>query len=147
MDWPIRYKDIAPWYDYVEDFVGISGKPEGLPQLPDGRYLPANGNELRRRPLFASRSAEHYTDRTVTIARVANLSRAMERPRPMPVPQPLQPGLPFSGYFSSNAATLPAAAATNNLTLIPGLHRIEIIYDDKITEQQASASSTRIPDR
>jgi choline dehydrogenase-like flavoprotein len=40
VDWPIRYKDIAPWYDYVESFVGISGSVENIPQLPDGKFLP-----------------------------------------------------------------------------------------------------------
>ena len=40
VDWPIRYADIAPWYDYVEEFAGISGQAEGLPQLPDGKFLP-----------------------------------------------------------------------------------------------------------
>ena len=39
-DWPIRYKDIDPWYDYAERHAGISGQKEGLAQLPDGQYLP-----------------------------------------------------------------------------------------------------------
>jgi len=40
VDWPIRYKDIAPWYSYVEKFVGISGNRDGLPQVPDGEFMP-----------------------------------------------------------------------------------------------------------
>ena len=39
-DWPIRYDEIARWYDYVEEFAGISGQKENLPQLPDGKFLP-----------------------------------------------------------------------------------------------------------
>ena len=40
IDWPIRYKDISPWYDYVEKFAGICGTRDGLPHLPDGIYQP-----------------------------------------------------------------------------------------------------------
>ncbi len=130
VDWPIRYKDIAPWYDYVESFVGISGNQEGLPHLPDGQFLPPMemnciethlSTELRR----------HYTDRIATIGRVANLSKGWNGRGPCQYRNLCDRGCPFSGYFSSNAATLPAAAVTGNMTLLPDSIVLEVLFDEK----------------
>jgi choline dehydrogenase-like flavoprotein len=75
VDWPIRYKDIAPWYDYAERFAGISGSKEGLPQLPDGQFLPADGTELCRRKTWRPALKQHYNNkRTLIIGRTANLT-------------------------------------------------------------------------
>src|SRR6185312_10033286 len=128
--WPIRYKEIAPWYDYVEDFVGISGQPEGLPQLPDGRFLPPMEMNCIE-DHFSRRVRSHYRDRIVTIARVANLSQGWKDRGPCQYRNLCARGCPFSGYFSSNAATIPAAAATGNLTLLPDSIVTEVIYDEK----------------
>jgi choline dehydrogenase-like flavoprotein len=139
VDWPIRYKDIAPWYDYVESFVGISGNQEGLPHLPDGQFLPPMemnciethlSTELRR----------HYTDRIATIGRVANLSKGWKGRGPCQYRNLCDRGCPFSGYFSSNAATLPAAAATGNMTLLPDSIVLEVLFD----EQKNKASGVRV---
>jgi choline dehydrogenase-like flavoprotein len=130
VDWPIRYKDIAPWYDYVEDFVGISGRPESLPQLPDGKFLPPMEMNCIE-DHFNGQVRAHYNDRIVTIARVANLSQGWKGRGPCQYRNLCTRGCPFSGYFSSNAATLPAAAATRNMTLLPDSVVIEVLYDEK----------------
>ena len=128
VDWPIRYKDIAPWYDYVEEFAGIQGQAEGLPQLPDGKFLPAmqlNCLETHAR----DKILESFPDRLLTIGRTANLSvphkgrgKCMNRNRCIR-------GCPYGGYFSSNASTLPAAEKTGNMTLRPHSIVNSIIYD------------------
>jgi choline dehydrogenase-like flavoprotein len=130
VDWPIRYKDLAPWYDYVENYVGISGQKEDYPWLPDGNFLPPmelNCIETH----FAQKTKEKYPGRVVTPARTANLSRGWNGRGPCQYRNLCSRGCPFGGYFSSNAATLPAAAATGNLTLLPDSIVVEIIYDNK----------------
>jgi choline dehydrogenase-like flavoprotein len=130
IDWPIRYKDLEPWYDYVEDFTGISGRSEGLSQLPDGKFLP----EIEMNCIedyFAGKIREHYKGRVVTPARVANLSRGWKGRGPCQFRNLCDRGCPFGGYFSSNAATLPAAGVTGNLSVVYDAVVSEIIYDDK----------------
>lgn len=142
VDWPIRYKDIAPWYDYVEQFVGISGQSEGLAQLPDGQFLPPmemNCGETQ----FARRVKQAYPERVVTIARVANLSKGWNGRGPCQFRNLCMRGCPFSGYFSSNAATLPAATATGNLTLLTDAIVIEVLYD----ESTRKAKGVRVMDQ
>ncbi|HEY8918235.1 MAG TPA: GMC family oxidoreductase [Chitinophaga sp.] len=128
VDWPIRYKDIAPWYDYVETYAGISGQAEGLAHLPDGQFLPAmemNCLELH----FREELKKKYNDRLVTIARVANLTKGWNGRLPCQYRNLCHRGCPYGGYFSSNASTLPAAKATSNLTLRPFSTVASIIYD------------------
>ena len=130
VDWPIRYKDLAPWYDYVENYVGISGQKEGYPWLPDGNFLPPmelNCIESH----FSTQVRSHYSDRIVTPGRVANLSRGWNGRGPCQYRNLCLRGCPFGGYFSSNAATIPSAAATGNLTMLPDSIAIEILYDPK----------------
>jgi choline dehydrogenase-like flavoprotein len=130
VDWPIRYKDIAPWYDYVETFAGISGKEEGLPHLPDGKFLPPMEMNCIEED-FTQKIRGKYTDRMVTIGRVANLSKGWNGRGPCQYRNLCSRGCPFSGYFSSNAATLPAAVATGNMTLLPDSIVMEVLYDEK----------------
>lgn len=130
VDWPIRYKDIAPWYDYVEQYIGVSGSMEGLPQLPDGKFLPPFDLNCVEAD-FAQKTKAKYNDRIVTIARVANLSRGWNGRGPCQSRNLCDRGCPFSGYFSSNAATLPAAALTGNLTMIPNSVVVSLIWDAK----------------
>lgn len=128
VDWPIRYKDIAPWYDYVETYAGISGQAEGLAHLPDGQFLPAmemNCLELH----FREELKKKYNDRLVTIARVANLTKGWNGRLPCQYRNLCHRGCPYGGYFSSNSSTLPAAKATKNLTLRPFSTVASIIYD------------------
>lgn len=139
VDWPIRYKDIEPWYDYVEDFVGISGQAEGLPHLPDGKFLPPMEMNCIE-DHFAKQIRGHYTDRIVTHARVANLSQGWKGRGPCHYRNLCTRGCPYSGYFSSNAATLPAAAATGNMTLLPDSVVTEVIFD----EQSNRAKGVRV---
>jgi choline dehydrogenase-like flavoprotein len=131
VDWPIRYKDLEPWYEYVEDFTGISGRSEGLPHLPDGNFLP----EIEMNCIedyFKSQISLHYKDRIVTPARVANLSKGWKGRGPCQFRNLCDRGCPFSGYFSSNSATLPAAAASGNLSVVFDTVVAEVIYDDKL---------------
>ncbi len=141
VDWPIRYKDLAPWYDYVEDFTGISGRAEGLSQLPDGKFLP----EIEMNCIedyFSKKVKENYAGRTVTPARVANLSRGWKGRGPCQFRNLCDRGCPFGGYFSSNAATLPAAEASGNLSVLYDAVVAEVIYDDK----QQRATGVRVID-
>ena len=129
VDWPIRYKDLQPWYDYVEEFTGISGRAEGLAQLPDGNFLPPIEMNCIE-DYFAKKVAADYKDRVVTPARVANLSRGWKGRGPCQYRNLCDRGCPFGGYFSSNSATLPAAEATGNLLVVYDAVVAEVIYDD-----------------
>lgn len=135
VDWPIRYKDIATWYSYVEKFAGISGNKDGLPELPDGEFLP---------PLELSCVEQHfkeamlreYKDRHVIYARCAHITQ----PQPIHLQQGrgqcqhrnmCQRGCPFGGYFSSNSSTIPWALRTGNLTLRPDAVVHSVLYDEE----------------
>jgi choline dehydrogenase-like flavoprotein len=128
IDWPIRYRDIAPWYSYVEKFAGVSGSREGLPHLPDGDFLPPMELNCLEKHI-AGRLREKFAERRLIIGRVANLTRGMKDRGPCQFRNMCDRGCPFSGYFSSNAATLPAARATGNLTLRSNAIVTEVIYD------------------
>lgn len=141
VDWPIRYADLAPWYDHVESYIGVSGQKEGLPQLPDGNFLPPMEMNCIE-DHFSGEVRKHYKDRVVTIGRVANLSRGWNGRGPCQYRNLCSRGCPFGGYFSSNAATLPAAAATGNLTLVPDAVVAEVIYD----EEKGRATGVRVID-
>ncbi len=146
IDWPIRYKDLAPWYSYVERFAGISGNRDGLPQVPDGEFLPPmdmNCVEKHVRDQLKSK----YTDRHLIISRTANLSKA--GPEQQAVGRGscqyralCERGCPFGGAFSTNAATLPAARATGRLTLRPDSVVHSIIFD----ETKNKATGVRVVD-
>src|ERR1051326_8897687 len=119
VDWPIRYKDIAPWYDHVESFAGISGSIEGLPQLPDGKFLPPMDLNCVEKDV-ASRIKEKYEHRRLIIGRSANLTKAKpDEHRQCNFRNMCSNGCPFGGYFSTQSSTLPAANKTTNLTLRP----------------------------
>lgn len=145
-DWPIRYKDIAPWYDYTERFAGISGEKLGLPQLPDGQFLPAM--ELNCAEQHVRKSmAEKFPGRVLTIGRVANLTVPNEQQTKVgrgacQYRNLCSRGCPYGGYFSTQAATLPAAMKTGRLTLRPDSVVAEILFD----EQKSKASGVRVID-
>ncbi|HEY1109043.1 MAG TPA: GMC family oxidoreductase [Opitutaceae bacterium] len=141
VDWPIRYDDLAPWYDYVERFAGISGQKEGLPQLPDGQFLPPmemNCVEKHARKLVA----EKMGGRVITIGRVANLTQPHNGRGSCQYRNRCIRGCPYGAYFSSNAATLPAAYATGNLTLRPFSIVTEVLYD----KDRGRATGVRVID-
>ena len=141
VDWPIRYKDIAPWYDYVESFAGISGKAEGLPHLPDGKFLPPMEMNCVERHM-GDRIKRHFKGRLMTIGRAANLTKAHHNRGPCQYRNMCKRGCPYGGYFSSNAATLPAAAETGNLTLRPHSIVHSIIFDP----EKGKAKGVRVID-
>ena len=132
VDWPIRYADIAQWYDHVETFIGVSGQAEGLPQLPDGKFLPPM--DLNCVELEFKRKLQQSFGRALTIGRAAHLTAPLTHDKS---PQRstcrfrnmCMRGCPFGGYFSSNASTLPAAERTGNMTLVPNAIVHELIYD------------------
>ena len=131
IDWPIRYKDIAPWYEYVESFAGISGSKEGLPQLPDSNFLPPMEMNCVEKDVAARLKQQFGGKRNMIIGRTAIIT--------MPKPEQNRTncqyrdkcwlGCPFGAYFSTQSATLPAAMKTGNLTLRPFSIVTEIIYD------------------
>lgn len=130
VDWPIRYKDISPWYDYAESFAGISGSIEGLPQLPDGKFQPPMDLNCVEKDV-AARIKDYYKDkRRLIIGRVANLSRPKtEENRQCNFRNMCWNGCPFGGYFSTQSSTLPAAMKTGNLTVRPFSIVTKILYD------------------
>jgi len=128
IDWPIRYKEIAPWYDYAERFAGVSGTREGLPQLPDGQFLPPMEMNCVEKDV-AARIKEHYKDkRTMIIGRTAHATVPLNGRQCM-YRDKCWYGCPFGGYFSTQSATLPAANKTGNLTLRPWSIVTKILYD------------------
>ncbi|MBD1428704.1 GMC oxidoreductase [Sphingobacterium litopenaei] len=147
VDWPIRYADLKPWYDHVERFAGIAGDKDGLPELPDGEFLPAYPLNVVEK--YFKQSVENkYPTRKVISARCAHISK----PQPIHIQQGrtqcqnrtlCQRGCPFGGYFSSNASTLPWAAKTGNLTLRPNSVVHSILYD----EQKGKAVGVKVIDR
>ena len=130
VDWPIRYKDLELWYDYVESYIGVSGQSENLPQLPDGKFLPAMQLNCIESHLKDSIYAKNK--RVLTIARVANLTKGWDSRGPCLNRNLCVLGCPFGGYFSSNSSTIPAAEGTGNLTLRPYSIVSEILYDDHL---------------
>ncbi len=146
VDWPIRYADLAPWYSYVEKFAGIAGNHDGLPELPDGEFLPGYPLNIVEK-YFKESVQKRFPERKVISARCAHLSK----PNPIHIEQGrvqcqnrvlCQRGCPFGGYFSSNATTIPWAAKTGNMTLRPFSVVHSILYD----EQKGKAVGVRVID-
>ena len=129
VDWPIRYKDIAPWYSYVEKFAGISGSKENFPSLPDGEYQPPMEMNCVEKDV-AQRIKEKYAGkRTMFIGRVANITKPLPGRANCQYRNKCWLGCPFGAYFSTQSSTLPAAQATGNLTLRPFSIVTRILYD------------------
>ena len=146
VDWPIRYKDLAPWYSYVEKFVGISGNKDGLPNLPDGEFLPALDLTCVE-TYFKDFVAKKYSDRHVIYGRCAHLTEPtalhLQQGRGQCQKRDLcQRGCPFGGYYNSNSTTIPWAERTGNLTLRPFSIVESVIYDDK----KGKATGVRVID-
>jgi choline dehydrogenase-like flavoprotein len=129
VDWPIRYKDLAPWYDYVESFIGVSGNMDGIPHLPDGKFQPPFEMNCAEKD-FQRKIGQHYTDRRVIIGRTANLTQPVKGRGQCQARNLCHRGCPYGAYFSTNASTLPAAHATGNLTLRPYSLVNRVIYDE-----------------
>src|SRR5688572_15650 len=129
IDWPIRYADLKPWYDHVERFIGASGENSKLPQLPEQILQPPfEMNALEKHIKGSFEKA--FTDRRLICSATAVLSREHNGRGPCQGRNQCARGCPFSAYFSSNGVTLPAAAATGNLTLQPDAIAHSLIYDE-----------------
>ena len=128
IDWPIRYKDIEPWYTYVEKFAGISGSKENLPQLPDSHFLPAMEMNCVEKDVSA-RINEHYKAKRMIIGRTANITEPLPGRTNCQYRNKCWLGCPFGAYFSTQSSTLPAAVATGNLTVRPWSIVTKILYD------------------
>ena len=144
VDWPIRYEDIAPWYSYVEHFIGVSGNKDGLDTLPDGEFLPPwEMNKVEK--TIQEKVNAAYSDRKFIIGRCAHLTKPAPHHQAQGRGQCMarslcQRGCPFGAYFSSNSSTLPAAEATGNLSIKPHSVVHSIIYDDA----KAKATGVRV---
>lgn len=146
VDWPIRYKDIAPWYSHVEKFAGIAGDKDNIANLPDGEFLPAFPLNVVEK-YFKESVTKNYKDRHVISGRCAHLSKPeqihLDQGRAQCQNRTLcERGCPFGGYFSSNASTLPWASRTGKLTIRPQSVVHSIIYD----EAKGKATGVRVID-
>ena len=147
VDWPIRYRDLAPWYDYVEEFAGISGQAEGLAQLPDGKFLPPM--EMTCVELdFRAALTKNYDDRIMTIGRAAVLTRTHKGRAACHYCGICHRGCITQSYFSSLNSTLPAAQKTGRLTIrsnsvvhslafSPATRRVSVVRVIDATTRQA----------
>jgi choline dehydrogenase-like flavoprotein len=146
VDWPVREKDMAPWYSHVEKFAGIAGNRDGLKQLPDGEFLPAFPLNVVE-DYFKKQLVEKYEHRHLISERMAHLTKPepihYEQGRVQCLSRNLcQRGCPLGGYFSSNSSTIPWAAKTGNMTLRPFSVVHSVIYD----EQKQKATGVRVID-
>lgn len=153
-DWPIRYADIAPWYDKVESFIGVSGAREGLKQLPDGQFQPPMALNAVEQAVRA-RISSQWPERILTIGRTANLTEAKpEEGRGNCQNRSIcARGCSYGAYFSTQSSTLPAARKTGRLTIITDAVVEKVDYDpvtkrvtgvrwiEKATKQRRFASA------
>jgi choline dehydrogenase-like flavoprotein len=130
-DWPIRYKDIAPWYSYVEKFIGITGAREGLSQLPDGEFLPPMAMTCVEADASPKIRKAFNGERVMTIGRAAILTQNHNGRLACHYCGPCERGCVTQSYFNSLGSTLPAAKKTGNLTLRPNSVVAEVLYDAK----------------
>ena len=141
VDWPIRYRDIAPWYDHVERHAGISGSREGLPQLPDGQFQPAMALNCVEE-IIAGRVKSKFGGRRIIPGRVANLTQALPGRGACQYRNACWLGCPFGAYFSTQSSTLPPARATGRLTLKTFAIVTDLVYD----RDRKRARSVRVLD-
>jgi len=141
-DWPIRYADLAPWYDHVERFIGVSGQTEGLAQLPDGQFLPPMELRCAERLVREKVQAKWGGERLLTIGRVAILTRNHNGRAACHYCGPCERGCITHSYFTSIGSTLPAARRTGRLTLRPDSVVESVIYD----ESRDRATGVRVID-
>ena len=129
IDWPIRYAELAPWYDHVEKHAGINGSHENMPQLPDGQFLPAMPLNCGEVAVAEKVNKQFGPHRRIIPGRSANLTRPLDGRSACQYRNACWLGCPYGAYFSSQSSTLPAAAKTGRMTLKPWAIVTEIIYD------------------
>jgi choline dehydrogenase-like flavoprotein len=128
-DWPIRYAEIAPWYDHVERHAGIAGTRNGLEVLPDGQFQPPIPLNCVEEDAARKIAARFGGARHLIHSRVANATLKLPHRNPCQYRDACWLGCPYGGYFSTQSSTLPAAAATGRLTLKPFSIVSEVVYD------------------
>ena len=141
VDWPIRYADLAPWYDHVESFAGISGQAEGLPQLHDGDFLPPMPMNCVE-TMVKEKIENAFPERRMTIGRSAVLTRDHRGRAACHYCGPCWRGCSTGSYFSTQSSTLPAAMATGRLTVRTHSIVESVLYD----EQKDRATGVRVID-
>jgi choline dehydrogenase-like flavoprotein len=144
IDWPIRYKDIAPWYDYVEDFIGVSGSAEGLAVLPDSKFLPAMPLNAAEKHIKA-RLEGGFPGRKLIIGRSANITKQVGDRSPCQYRGICARGCSYGAYFSTQSSTLPAAQATGRLTLLTDTI-VEQVNTDPATGKATGVSTRNTKD-
>lgn len=142
VDWPIRYADIAPWYDHVERHAGIAGSLEGLEQLPDGQFQPPMPLNCAEQKVADTVNRKFKGARRIIPGRNANLTQALPGRSPCQYRNACWLGCPYGAYFSTQSSTLPAAQATGNLTLRPFSIVTEVMYD----KDRQRATGVRVMD-
>ncbi|MEM1412853.1 MAG: GMC family oxidoreductase [Pseudomonadota bacterium] len=141
-DWPVRYEEIAPWYDHVERFAGIAGSKEGMEQLPDGEFQPAMPLNCVEEAAAEKLKGSFGGVRRIIPGRTANLTQGLPGRAPCQYRNRCWLGCPFGAYFSTQSSTLPAAMATGLLTLQPYSIVHEVLYD----EDAQRATGVRVMD-
>lgn len=126
-DWPLGYEDLRPYYDLVEDYVGITGMAEGAYELPDSRFLPPMGMRCVER--HVRERAKQKLGITVTLGRAANLTRAIGQRQPCHYCGPCERGCLTKSYFNSAFTTVADAIATGNCTLVPNAMAYKVLTD------------------
>ena len=142
IDWPIRYADIAPWYDYVEDFIGISGEALGLPQLPDSKFLPPMALNCAETTVRDAIAKYFGGERVLTIGRVAILTKDHNDRAACHYCGPCERGCITRSYFSALNATLPAAEKTGRMTLRPN----SVVHSVSFDTRTRRATAVRVID-
>ena len=142
VDWPIRYADIAPWYDYVEEYIGVSGEALGLPQLPDGKFLPPMPLNCAEEVVKAGMARRFGGERILTIGRCAILTRDHGGRAACHYCGPCWRGCITHSYFNTLGVTLPAAIATGRLTVRTNSIVAGVTYD----EERDRATGVRVID-
>ncbi|MEH6593049.1 MAG: GMC family oxidoreductase, partial [Halioglobus sp.] len=141
VDWPIRYQDLEPWYRHVENFIGVSGRAEGLSALPDSDFLPAMELNVVEKKAKA-RIEKEFPERTYTIGRTAILTEPKEGRGACHYCGPCERGCSVGAYFSTQSSTLPAAKKTGNLTLLPD----SVVHSLEYSEKDNRVSGVRVID-
>lgn len=129
VDWPVRYAEIKPWYDYVEKFAGISGNKDGIPHLPDGEFQPPMDFTCVEKDASAKLKEFYKGQRHMIMGRAANLTQELPGRTKCQFRNKCWLGCPFGGYFSTQSSTFPAAQATGRLTLKVDAIVTRILYN------------------
>ena len=129
IDWPIRYKEIAPWYDHAEKHAGISGNRDGLAVLPDGQFVPPMEMNCVEKDVAAKMKEYYKGQRHLIIGRTANTTVPLPGRSNCQYRNKCWLGCPYGAYFSTQSSTLPAAMKTGNLTLRPFAIVTKVLYD------------------